>query len=101
MNTIAQMGAARQVSNQDRPKRQSHRPKTTDFTPQEALDLANAIAARDRAIARTRSSRPIIFQRDGGFTRAGALMAGVLAEAYSAAYGEPEPAPQAEAKGGL
>ncbi len=90
-----------QAAERKQPQKQSRRPKTTDFTPQEALALANAIVARDRAIARTRSSRPVIFHRDGGFARAGALMAGVLAEAYSATHGEPEPAPQAAAKRGL
>jgi len=64
------------------------RQKAATMTPQEALDLASALAAQQRA--RSRSARPVAFQRDGGFTRIGTLMTGLLAEAYAAAHGEPD-----------
>lgn len=68
------------------------------MSAQEALALANALAARERAIARTRSSRPAIFHRAGGMSRIGPMMSGALAEAYAASHGAPDAAPD---QGGL
>ncbi len=77
-----------------KPKKGSHRPQVTDFSPHEVLALANALAAR----AQARRRRPAPF-RGGGLSRIGPLVSAALAEAYAPSHGAPEPTPRASEQG--